>query len=198
MNISKLIPLSIKQTWIHYQNLGSPTSYGHNSLTVRSYVMFNHRLKQGWNKDAWSWINYWGIMEDTILKKKDTIKKTVKSKFKEKMWCDKELEEKRKLRYYKNVINPNLEDQNDLFVLPSVKKKISIAKIRTNSHKLHSEIGGWSIPKTPWDERVCHLWDTKKVEYEKHFLLDFLSYTHIRYHFQNICHTTNLSNLLTQ
>jgi hypothetical protein len=41
------------------------------------------------------------------------------------MWCDKELEGKRKLRYYKDVINPNLEDQNYLSVLPSVKKKIS-------------------------------------------------------------------------
>jgi hypothetical protein len=66
-------------------------------------------------------------MEETILQNKDTIKKTVKSKFKEKMWCDKELEEKRKLSYYKDVINPNLEDQNYLFVLPSVKRKISIA-----------------------------------------------------------------------
>ena len=62
-------------------------------------------------------------MEDTILKNKDTIKNIIKSKFKEKMWCDKELEEKIKLRHYKDVINPNLEDQNYLFVLPSVKKK---------------------------------------------------------------------------
>ena len=51
-------------------------------------------------------------MEETILQNKDTIKKNIKSKFKEKMWCDKE--EKRKLRYYKDVINPNLEDQNYL------------------------------------------------------------------------------------
>jgi hypothetical protein len=114
------------------------------------------------------------------------------------MWCDKELEEKRKLRYYKDAINPNLEDQNYLSVLPSVKKKISIAKIRTNSHELHSEIGHWSIPKTPWDQRVCYLCYTKKVEDEKHFLLDCPAYTHIRSHFQNICHTTNLPNLLTQ
>ena len=62
-------------------------------------------------------------MEDTILQNNDTIKKNVKSKFKEKMWCDKELEEKIKLRYYKDVINPNLEDQNYLYVLTSVKKK---------------------------------------------------------------------------
>jgi hypothetical protein len=39
------------------------------------------------------------------------------------MWCDKELEEKRKLRHYKDVINPNIEDQNYLYVLMSVKKK---------------------------------------------------------------------------
>jgi hypothetical protein len=62
-------------------------------------------------------------MEDTIFQNKDTIKNIIKSKFKEKMWCDKELEEKIKLRYYKDVINPNLEDQSCLFVLTSVKKK---------------------------------------------------------------------------
>jgi hypothetical protein len=55
-------------------------------------------------------------MEETILQNKDTIKKNIKSKFKENMWCDKELEEKIKLRYYKDVINPNLEDQNYLSV----------------------------------------------------------------------------------
>ena len=137
-------------------------------------------------------------MEETILQKKYTIKKNFKSKFKEKMWCDKELEEKIKLRYYEDVINPNLEDQNYLFVLQSVKKKINIAKIRTNSHKLHSETRHWSILKMPWDERVCHLCDTKKVEDEKHFLLDCPAYTYIRSHFQNIDHTTNLPNLLSQ
>ena len=113
------------------------------------------------------------------------------------MWCEKELQEKINLRYYKHVINPNLEDQNYLSVFPSVKKKINIAKIRTNSHELHSEIGRWSIPKMPWDERVCHLCDTKKVEDEKHFILDCPAYTHIRSHFQNIDHTT-IPNLLTQ
>ena len=38
------------------------------------------------------------------------------------MWCDKEFEEKRKLRYYKDVINPNLEDQNYLSVLQCKEK----------------------------------------------------------------------------
>jgi hypothetical protein len=45
----------------------------------------------------------------------------------------------------------------------------------------------------PWDERVC-----RQVEDEKYFLLECLAYTQIRSHFQNIGHTTNLPNLLTQ
>jgi hypothetical protein len=59
---------------------------------------------------------------------KDTIKNIIKSKFKEKMWCDKELEEKRKLRYYKDVINPNLKDQNCLSIFKSVKKKEALLR----------------------------------------------------------------------
>ena len=35
-------------------------------------------------------------MEDTIFHNKDTIKNIIKSKFKDKKWHDKELEEKRK------------------------------------------------------------------------------------------------------
>jgi len=46
--------------------------------------------------------------------------------------------------------------------------------IITNFHELYSETGRWSIPKMSWDERVCHLCDTKKVEDEKHFLLDLI------------------------
>ena len=56
-------------------------------------------------------------------------------------------EAKIKLRYYKEVIKPTLEDQKYLSVLSSSKKKIDIAKIRMNSHDLHSEIGRWEILK---------------------------------------------------
>ena len=39
------------------------------------------------------------------------------------MWCDKDLEAKRKLRYYKEVIDTTLEDQKYLYVLTSSKKE---------------------------------------------------------------------------
>jgi hypothetical protein len=84
------------------------------------------------------------------------------------------------------VVNPNLEDQKYLSILRSTKNKINIGKIITNSHEIHSEIGSWTIPKTPWDEIICHLCETKRVEYGKHFHLDFLAYSKIRPQFKNI------------
>jgi hypothetical protein len=47
-------------------------------LKIASKSIHNHhRLKRGWHKDAWSWLNYRGIMEETNLQNKDTIKKTL-------------------------------------------------------------------------------------------------------------------------
>ena len=48
---------------------------------------------------------------------KDNIKNTIASKFKDKFWEDQELEGKMKLRYYKEVINPTLDNQFSLCVV---------------------------------------------------------------------------------
>ena len=118
-------------------------------------------LKHSWHKDAQSWLNHWGIKEKISMGSKDSVKDTIESKFKDKLWEDKELEGKRKLRYYKEVINPTRDNQNYLFVLSRNKNKMSITKIRTNSHELRSETGQWSIPKTPWNDRICQICDSK-------------------------------------
>ena len=73
--------------------------------------------------------------ENVALQNINNIKNIVSSNFKEKMWCEKYLEAKIKLRYYKEFINHTLEDQKYLFVLTSSKKKTNIAKIRTNFHE---------------------------------------------------------------
>jgi len=70
------------------------------------------------------------------------------------------------------VINPNLEDQKYLCVLTSLKKKMNIVKIRTNSRKLHSETRSQTILKMSWVERIFHLHDTNKYEDEKYFPLE--------------------------
>jgi hypothetical protein len=63
------------------------------------------RLKRGWHKDVKSWLNHWGLKEEVTLQNNNNII----SKFRENLWCD-----KIKLRYYMEVINPNLEDQKSL------------------------------------------------------------------------------------
>ena len=103
----------------------------------------------------------------------------------------------RKLRYYEEVINRNLEDRKYLSIVTSSQKKINIAKIRMNSHELHRETGCWSIPTTPWSKRVFHLCGSMSVEDENHFLLEFPAYTHNRSDFHSIFYNTNLYNLLT-
>ena len=113
------------------------------------------------------------------------------------LWCEKDLEAKRKLRYYKEVINPTLKDQKYLYILTSSKKKIYIAKIKTNSHELHSETGRCAVPKTPWVEMISHLCENMNIEDENHFLLECPAYTHIRSQFHNLCCNTDLPSLLT-
>ena len=85
--------------------------------------------KQCWCKDTMAWLNHWGIDENDILHNIDSVKNIITSEFKEKLWCEENLAVKRKLRCYKEVINPNLEDQKYLSVVTSSWKKINIAKI---------------------------------------------------------------------
>ena len=103
------------------------------------------RLKRCWRKDTMAWLNHWGINENGILQNIGNAKNIITFKFEKE-----NLVVKRKLRYYKEVINPNLEDQKYLPVVTNSQKEINIAKIRTNSHEVHSKTGRWSIPKTPW------------------------------------------------
>ena len=118
-----------------------------------------------------AWLNHWDIDENNILQNIDNVKNIINSKFKEKFWHEENLVVKRKLRYYKEAINPNIEDQKYLSAITNSQKKINIVNNRTNSHELHTEIGHWSIPKTPWTERVCHLCESMSVDDENHFLL---------------------------
>ena len=88
----------------------------------------NHqRLKRGWHNDVKYWLNHWGIKE-VILQNIDDIKNIVQAKIKENKWCDKVLEDKIKLRCYKEVVNPNLEDQKYLFVLTSKRRESILLK----------------------------------------------------------------------
>jgi len=100
---------------------------------------------------------HWRIEDNVNLQNIDTIKNIIMSKLKEKLWCNKDMKDKRKLRNYKEVINPDIEYQSYISLIVSLKNKINIAKIRTNSSELHSELWHWKNPKMPWDERMSSL-----------------------------------------
>jgi len=129
---------------------------------------------------------------------KDSIKDAITSNFKDNVWNGKELEGKRKLRHYKKVINTTLENHNYLSMLTNTKKKMNISRIKTNFHELQSDTGQWSTPKTPWDDKIYHISDTKKVEDKNHFLLDYSALANVHSQLPIISHTSNLLDLLSQ
>lgn len=70
---------------------------------IVSYSSKNHlQLNRGWHKDTMSWLSHQVVEEEFTLENSDISKNIITSKFKEKLWWD---EDKRKLRYYKDVIN---------------------------------------------------------------------------------------------
>lgn len=81
--------------------------------------------------------------------RKYNIKDTINPNFSYKMWDVKKLEDKRKIRYYKEVINPIVDNHNYLFMLTSTKSKINITRIRTKSHEIQSNTKRSSTPKIP-------------------------------------------------
>ena len=58
------------------------------------------RLKRGWYEDTRAWLIHWEIDKNVALKNINNIKNIVTSKFKEKLWCEKDLEAKRKSSTY--------------------------------------------------------------------------------------------------
>lgn len=88
---------------------------------------------------------FWRIKEEIIIGSKDSIKDTITSNLKDTMCNDKELEAKRKVRHYKEAINPTIDNDNYLSMLTNTKKKVNIARIRTNSHELRTDNGWWLV-----------------------------------------------------
>lgn len=139
-------------------------------LMITSNYSQNHmQINWGWHKYSKCWLNHQVIEEQVIVQNINNIKATITSKLKEKLLCDKEIEYTRNLRYYKEVIKPNLYIQKYVCILTSINNKINISKIRMNSHDLHSEIMHQTILATPCIETIYHMCCIKRVEYENNF-----------------------------
>ena len=96
--------------------------------------------------------------------------------------------------FYIILMFSHLSSRNNLWL--SIYNFLSQLLI-TNCSNRSSETGSWEVPKTPWVERICHLYENMNIEDEKHFLLECPVYTHIRSQFHNISCNTDLPILLT-
>ena len=67
-------------------------------------------------KDTMAWLTHWGIDENNISQNIDNAKNIITFNFNDKLWHEEKLAVKRKLRYYNEVINHNLEDEKYILV----------------------------------------------------------------------------------
>ena len=85
-----------------------------------NFIQNHMSVKQGWHKDAKFWPNYQREYAT------NNIKNIITPKFKEKLWCHKELKNKRELRYYKEAIILNFKFKNiSLFRIGKIQVKIN-------------------------------------------------------------------------
>jgi hypothetical protein len=90
------------------------------------------------------------------------IKTFVMDKFHKRTW-EKEVERK---KYYIEEFNPTHNHQQKTYIGANIswKSKILIAQLMTNSHQLCCETECWKRPKEMWEEIVCILCSSGKVE----------------------------------
>lgn len=122
------------------------------------------------------------------------IIKSTKSKF-ESRWFQ-QLQTSEKLRTYRTFKNI-FKFENYLVNICNENDKYNMSRYRTSNHRLQIELGRYTIPKTPVNDRTCKNCSSCEVEDEKHILLDCQKYFTIRQTYIDICYNKNSSKLNT-
>ena len=163
-------------------------------------VVFSDRLckrKKTWMRQNNKWFSKWGICLSMCPTKSKEIKTFVMDKFHKRTW-EKELGRKKK--YYIEEFNPTHNHQQKAYIGANIswRSKILIAQLRTNSHQLRCETGRWKRPKERWEERVCILCSSGKVETEKHFILECEAFKDSRENYAGILGANSWDNLFSK
>jgi hypothetical protein len=129
--------------------------------------------------------------------KSKEIKTFVMDKFHKRTW-EKELGRKKK--YYIEKFNPTHNHQQKAYIWANIswRSKILIAQLRTNSHQLRCETRHWKRPKEMWEERVCILCSSRKVETKKHFILECEALKDSRENYVGIMAASSWDNLFSK
>lgn len=109
-------------------------------------IHYYQHLKQRWHQDD-VLVKSLGNIAGCHPTHTDNIKNIIVSKFKEDLWCNEELDIKRKPRYYEGVTRI-LKDQKYLLVLTSIKKKSTLLKQEPTPMNYITTMVIGKIPKT--------------------------------------------------
>ena len=95
--------------------------------------------------------------------------------------------------------NPTYNQHQKAYIGANIpwKAKILIAQLRTNSHQLCCETGRWKRPKEAWEERV-YFCTSRKVETEKHFILECEAFKDSRDIYVHILAASSWDNLFNE
>lgn len=77
-------------------------------------------------KILWQWLDFWGTYINITTSNNDKLKLYIPNKVTQKLLSDDNIKNKRKLTYYKNIVNPKLDHPSCLNKIISVKKKLAI------------------------------------------------------------------------
>ena len=103
-------------------------------------------------------------------------------------------------KYYIEEFNPTHNHEQKRYIGANIswRSKILIAQLRTNSHQLRCETGRWKRPKEMWEERVCIFCSSRKVETEKHFILECEAFKDTRENYAGILAANSWDNLFSK
>ena len=73
-----------------------------------------------------------------------------------------------------------------------------ITQLRTNFHQLRCETGCWKRPKEDWEERVCVFCTSRKVEREKHLVLECEAFKDNKDNYISILAVSSWNNLFSE
>ena len=120
------------------------------------------------------------------------LSKSMKNEF-ETIWF-KQLQNSEKLRTYR-TFKTIFKFENYIKDICNVTDRYSMSRYRTSNHRLQIELGRYTIPKTPVNDRICKNCPSGEIEDEKHILLNCDKYTLLRQMYVEVCFNKNSSKL---
>ena len=170
-----MLSLSLKYWW----KLNNDCMFGAKSLVIQA-LLENRKLHESNNVFTWSngiksicnLINQSDVWDKPTILCKSTITTVVQTELQNvysNQWYSCISNKSPKLRTY--CTYKTVFDQENYVNFLTKSARSAFCKLRISAHKLMIEMGRYSIPKIPPENRLCQFCDLKEVENEFHFVM---------------------------